>query len=372
MKLKKEQKIVFFVVGLDAGGLETYLLRFLQLYNDEFQAVIFCKGGKFGQLEDSYRKLSNIKLIKRRISFFNPLDYIFLFRYLKKGGFNVCCDFTGNFAGLVMMVSKLSGIKKRIVFYRSSSDRFQKTFVKNMYNNLVKKLAFKYSTKILSNSKTALNYYYPKIWRNNELFEVIYNGVKEDDYIDNFDPVLVRNELKLPENAFVIGHTGRFNEAKNHKTIIKVAEAICNKYSNIHFIVCGSGTDSAEFSRMVDDSIKSQFHQLGYRSDVPKILSAMDIYLFPSTTEGQPNALIEAMISGLPIIASNIPSIVETVEPSFQKKLFEPLDYESIISVIEYLYWDRNKTYEFLQRDWAVQKFNYKNNFNRFLSTLEV
>ena len=52
--------------------------------------------------------------------------------------------------------------------------------------------------------------------------------------------------------------------------------------------------------------LDGQIHLLGYRSDVLRILPLFDLYYFPSLTEGQPNALIEAMATGLPFVASDI------------------------------------------------------------------
>ena len=62
--------IVFFVSGLDSGGLENYLLRFLQYKHSSYNTVyIYCKSGKGGQLEDDYLKLDNVVIVKDKIGF---------------------------------------------------------------------------------------------------------------------------------------------------------------------------------------------------------------------------------------------------------------------------------------------------------------
>ena len=77
---------------------------------------------------------------------------------------------------------------------------------------------------------------------------------------------------------------------------------------------------------------------LGNRSDINELLQIMNVFLFPSTIEGQPNALIEAMISGVPIVTSNIQPIIETTPEKMHRYLKDPFDVDGYVDLIKDLY----------------------------------
>ena len=363
-----KNKIVFFVTGLDSGGLENYLLRFLTYKAQNFeQIIVFCKGGKTGQLEEKYKAIPNLIIHAKNISFFNPKDYIYVYHYLKENRIKIVCDFTGNFAGLVLLTAKLAGVNKRISFYRGSTNHFQESFLKILYDKVVKKLTYKYATNILSNSKAAFDFFFTDIWRKDNRFQVIYNGIDASKFeVGNKN---LRDEFEIPENAFVIGHTGRFNVAKNHDVIIKVAEILIKRYPDIYFILCGNGVRDNLENKLKEMSINQNIRLFNNREDIPVFLNTMDAYFFPSITEGQPNALIEAMITGLPIVASNIEPIIETTPSEIHQDLKNPLDVEGFTKLIEEFYLNKNEKKQNFS-DWAIQKFNPEVLFNKFFIEL--
>ncbi|WP_313382264.1 glycosyltransferase [Proteiniphilum saccharofermentans] len=360
------KKVCFFVTSLNSGGIENYLLRFLRHYEADIDATVYCKGDVFGELESQYRKLSNVRLIKSKIGYFNFKAYYELYHFLKKENFHSVCDFTGNFAGFILFIAYLAKIKTRIVFYRGSSNRYNVTFLRNFYNELVKIFVLKFATSILSNSKAAYDFFFSRI---DKRFKVIYNGIDSKVFNINESKDQIRNDLGIPSASYVIGHTGRVHYSKNHEAIIKVANLLCNKYSDIHFVLCGKNTD-IELVNSVDIAVKEQVHLLGYRSDIPRILKAFDIYFFPSVTEGQPNALIEAMIVGLPIVASDIEPIKETVPEELINSLIHPLNVDDFVKQLEEHYLSKNCSNSTHHKEWAIEHFNSDNQFKKFFNEL--
>lgn len=272
------KKAIFFVTGLDSGGIENYLLRFLQYKAMAFSEVyVYCKGGKGGQLEEDYLKIPNLQIIKNKISYFNPLHYIKLISFLKKEQFNVVCDFTGNFAGPILLCSRYSEINNRIAFYRGATDHFTKNFLKIKYNDFVKKLTYKNANHILSNSQTAFDYFYEKNMKDKR-FQVIYNGIDAAKFdVGNKN---LRQEFNIPDNAYVIGHTGRLNYAKNHNIIIEVAEKLIKKYPDIYFILCGNGVKKGLENKIKKLGIDVNFRLFENRKDIPIFLNTMNAYFF--------------------------------------------------------------------------------------------
>lgn len=360
------KNILFFVHSLNSGGIENYLLRFLQYKHSEFNKVyVYCKSGRGGQLESDYLKIPNVEIVKRKHSYFDFLSFLWVHKFFKDEDISVICDFTGNFAGFPIAVAALSRVETRVVFYRSAMDAFQKTYLKKLYNELMKYLTFKFSTVILSNSEAAFDYFYKVDWRNNGRFKVIPNGLNPDPFIQTIESL--RAELNIPNEAFVIGHTGRYNQAKNHQTILNVAFRLVRKYPDIYFLLCGNGVKKSLSELVLSEGLDKHILLFENRTDIPVFLNTLDCYFFPSTREGQPNALIEAMIMGLPFIASDIPSIRETVGDNHA--LYPAMDFDALAAAIEKEYLDRRGRNTALQQE-MFKRFDYNKRFNEFYEVL--
>lgn len=358
--------VTFIVIGLGSGGIENYLLRFLNEYYQNFDSIyIYCKGGKGGQLENEYLLIPNLKIIKSEIGYLDYKGLKKLKNFYYKEKINVVCDFTGNFSGLTLFTAKRVGIKKRVAFYRSSTDRFKNDVFRDIYNKSMNLLVRKFATDILSNSKTALNNYFSGVWTSDNRFEVIYNGVNAESFTLQKDDL--RDELNIPKDAFVIGHTGRFNPAKNHLAIINVAEILTKKYNDIYFIMCGNGVKENLHNEVKNRRLLDRIFLFENRRDIPRFLNTMDCYFFPSVTEGQPNALIEAMIMGLPYVASNINPIKETVLDD--RNLYDPNDIQSFSKSLEHIYKKRSGRDLKLQQQ-AIKRFDSRKLFKFFYNRL--
>lgn len=361
------KKVLFIITSPESGGTETYLLRFLNFSSSINNCTVLCKKSIDGNLASKFEKLCKLDYIGR-LGYVNPLPYIKLLFFLKKNKFDSVCDFTGNFSALDIFCSKLMKVPVRISFYRESRNQFKPTLFKRFYAHIAAKMAYKFSTKILSNSEEALNYFYPG-WRNNDINKclVIYNGF-DMRLLSKKTKHEIRSQLNIPLSSFVICHTGRYTAAKNHEMIIKCAEKICSKYEDIIFLLVGSNVNEVYNEEIKRNNLGKQIRLLGYRSDVLDILKCADLFYFPSLNEGQPNALIEAMASGLPFIASNIPTIRETVPPSCVNSLIDPTNLIENIDAIEKAYKDKYSLIGYAK--WAQNKFSSNILFKQFLTEL--
>lgn len=366
----ESKKVAFLVTSLNSGGIENYLLRFLKYYDGEISPTVFCKSNEFGELESEYRKIKNICLLKFKIGYFSGVAYYKLYQEIKQFGYDSVCDFTGNFAGIPLSIARLASVDKRIAFYRGSTNHFKESILRFKYNKLMLQLVSKNATKILSNSKAALDFFYPNRSIDDSRFKVIYNGINSEKF-NRIKKGYSKQDFDIPRDSFLVGHTGRYNSAKNHDTIIKIAVKLCTKYSNIYFMLCGKETDLYLGNSIKSNpSIQNNLKILGYRNDIPEILNLFDLFLFPSITEGQPNSLIEAMVSGLPIIASNIDPILETTPEEMHYRFKNPLDVEGFVAEIEKIYLSRGEISSYCCADWARTHFDHRVLFEQFYREL--
>lgn len=360
-------KTCFFVTSLNSGGIENYLLRFLQFSKDKIQATVYCKSGGLGDLEQEYLDAgANLKPFK--IGMFSVKDFFKLHKELKKEDYDSVVDFTGNFAAIPLLIAKRAGIDKRIAFYRGSSNHFREDILRLTYNNFVNRLIPKVTTDILSNSEAAFDFFFKNQWKSDHRFKVIYNGINANSFLSTNENL--REELNIPKNAFVVGHVGRYNVAKNHKTMIKVAIELCKDDADVYFVFCGNKVIEGLEAEVRTHHLENQIKLLGFRKDVIKVLNTLNCFYFPSLTEGQPNALIEAMLAGVPFIASNIDSIKETVPVKFHKQFTDPLDKEMAIEKIERIKNDKSFADSLDLSTWTRTNFDAEMLFSQFYRVL--
>lgn len=366
MKDKKKINVCFLIPSLKSGGIETYLLRFLNHNKGKIDATVLIRNSSSGELYDSY-KATGAKIIFRPLGYFNISAMHWYYRFFKAQKFDTVCDFNANFAGLPMLLSKFAGVKKRIPFYRQGSDHFKKSRGKQFYNKLMNRLVYKYSTAILANSVAGLEFFFPNEYPKDSRFKVIKNGVAISDYLNNkVTKKEVRKQLELPENAFIIGHTGRFTPAKNHFFLLEVVKKLSDQNNNIHLVLIGNDTNQL-LPRIKELNMLEKCTILGYKSNIPEYLKAFDLFFFPSVTEGQPNALIEAMVSGLPIATSNIPSIKECLPIYRQDCLIDPFSVNTTVEKItEIMMIPEKYTYQ----EFAIQNFDAEIQFGEFMKNL--
>lgn len=270
-----------------------------------------------------------------RIGYLN-LPGLLKFRSLiKKGNYKTICDFTGDFAGFPLMIASCCKIKNRIAFYRGSTHHFKTDWLRMLYWRAIHWVTMRYASALLSNSHAALDFFCPG-WDKDKTkkFEVIPNGIPLESFTAADTEFNLRHELSIADDAKLIGHTGRYCEAKNHQTIIAVAKQLCALRDDIFFFLCGPGVPENLKACVEEHGLQDRVLLSDYRSDIPAILKFFDVFYFPSITEGQPNALLEAIIAGIPVVAADIPPIVEAFPFDSREHLVQPLNVVDAASKI--------------------------------------
>ena len=135
---------------------------------------------------------------------------------------------------------------------------------------------------------------------------VIYNGIEEVRFTGNTGAE-IRSEFNLPENAVIVGSVGRLTTQKGQQYLVEAVASLVKDFPGLRLLMVGDGPDKAVLLRLVrEKGLEGRVIFTGSRDDVPHLLAAMDIFVFPSLWEGLPNALVEAMAAGKAIIATNI------------------------------------------------------------------
>jgi len=174
-------------------------------------------------------------------------------------------------------------------------------------NKLANKLAFKICgvtpIALTDDLREEVNKYYRL---NNAI--TVHNGI----CLDNFKKVRIdtynaKKRLEIPPESFVVGHVGRFFKQKNHTLILDIFADVLKKRDDSYLLLVGDGELKSEIQNKATKlGISSNVKFLGIRDDMPEIITAMDVFLFPSLHEGFPITLIEAQATGVKCVISSV------------------------------------------------------------------
>lgn len=163
--------------------------------------------------------------------------------------------------------------------------------------------------------------------------KIIYNGIEIEKFKNNLDKKKAKNFFNLPENKIIIGTLGRLTTQKGVEYLIRAVEGL-----NISLVIGGDGPLKDKLEDLTQSlKIDSYFIGAIEPDKVPIFLKSLDIFCFPSLWEGMGVTVVEAMASGLPIIASDLEPVKEVLIDCgvyFPKGDFKKLR-EVIISLLQ-------------------------------------
>ena len=141
----------------------------------------------------------------------------------------------------------------------------------------------------------------------------------------------VRSELTIGEDRLIL-NVARLRERKGQRELVQAMAEINRSHPHSKLVIAGEGPFRGELEGLRDRlDLRGHVELLGRRHDVPALLGAADVFVFPSHYEGLPGALLEAMFAGLPIVASDIPVHRECLEHGVSGRLF-PLEAPEAIA----------------------------------------
>jgi glycosyltransferase involved in cell wall biosynthesis len=147
-----------------------------------------------------------------------------------------------------------------------------------------------------------------------EMSVTIHHGVQ----LSRFSPAIDRHslmaELGLRADRRTVGTVGRTIPEKGHMFLVDAIPAIVQRHPDVQFLIVGDGAQRpALAARLQASGHLDRVSFAGARPDIPEMLALMDVFVFPSLTEGFGIAVIEAMASQLPVVASDIRPLTEIV-----------------------------------------------------------
>jgi glycosyltransferase involved in cell wall biosynthesis len=166
--------------------------------------------------------------------------------------------------------------------------------------------------------------------------DVVYLGFDFGRLVPNAESrARIRREFGIRDDEFVIGYVGNFAEGKGHEQLIAAFGEILKEIPDARLFLAGRDVTSETAPNAPDSAIFA-----GWRDDIPACLNAMDLFVQPSLSEAFSQVLIEAMGTGLPVIATDVGGAREVVENGVNGILIKPNDIGAIRREVVRLYND--------------------------------
>jgi glycosyltransferase involved in cell wall biosynthesis len=166
----------------------------------------------------------------------------------------------------------------------------------------------------------------------------VYNGIDAQQFgASNLTKQEARSRLGLADTeAFVFGTVGRLTSVKGQAVLLKAFAIVCQKYPRSRLVLAGKGPLEMELRNVAAKlHIDGQVIFLGHRNDIPEVLRAYDVFVLPSFSEGLCLALLEAMASGVPVIASRVGGIPEILNGPDLGMMVSPSSIEELALAME-------------------------------------
>lgn len=167
--------------------------------------------------------------------------------------------------------------------------------------------------------------------------KLIYNGV-DPEVFSGAPANGLKEELGLPQEATIVVSLGNIRPAKGYEYLVEAAITMAVADPKVHFVVVGHQKEKL-FQKLKDQvaqaPVKPNIHWLGFRQDVADILRQGDIFLLPSVSEGFSISTVEAMMTGVPVIATRSGGPEEIIDDGVSGLLVPVKDAGAIVDAIQ-------------------------------------
>ena len=301
------KRVLCIISNMNAGGAETFLMKlYRQLdktkYQMDFCVNVFDKCFYEEEILALGGKIYRISPKSTSRSAFEKQ----LYEIVKANHYNYVLRITSNaFGFLDLKIAHKAGASVCAVRSSNSSDGIGLKL--KIAHRLGRVLYGKYVNVKIAPSDLAAEYTFgKKAYKSGEV-NILHNAIDIDQY--GFDAKArsrIRAEFGLTDDITLLGHVGRFMTQKNHAFLLDVfSKCVKSNEKSALLLVGGGELQPTIKQRACELGISDKVIFAGVRSDVPALLSAMDVFVFPSLYEGMPNTVIEAQATGLPCIISD-------------------------------------------------------------------
>ena len=369
--MRDYKSIAHFILEIGDGGAES-LVRILtsKLRLNGFTNIIICFDNITSYKENLQNEGVKVELLKRRQVFFDFSLVVPILNKIKKENIHLIHAHDLSSLSYGIVAALFSGAK--VIMTEHSRHYIDEKFIRRLEKRLL--ISFAHHLVEVSNELKEASLKREKIPE--KKISVIENGVDIQKF-SQAKPIKI-NLDELGPNPKKILVVGRLEEIKGQKYAIEALKFLDE--FNVHLLLVGDGSQKEFLLKITNEmGLKNRVHFLGQRNDVEQVMKIADILLIPSESEGLPFVILEAMASGLPVIATAVGAIPELLGTRMERGiLIRPKDPIAMAEAIKQIFKTSSQAkqmvrnaFQFVSQNYSQEKMlnNYKELYLSLLST---
>ena len=385
-----KKKVLLILPTLEIGGAEKQALNLAQyLINRDIrveivglsapgEVSIFCEKNNIKCTQLKYGNKLLVYLLRccnvlSRVVFHKEiwtwgLPYVFsLISLIRKGKYNICISYCAS-------ANTILGYSKRFYVANCQYVWFQRDAGIQNCPEPYQRCAIEQMDYVFANSISGEEWI-KKTYDKQAM--IIYNGVSLQSCIYSIEEWY--SYLRIDSSYFVATMVANLSSAKDHLTLLKAWKEFIKKDDNGGnkvLLLAGRFDDKYEELKnyVIENELQKNILFLGAVKDISGLLRISSVFVFSSHSEGSPNAVIEAALSGKTIIATDLPEIREVLSEDNYSLLSQIDDYKQFADNIMKVYNDKDKQISIGERnkEKALKQFSKEENFSTLMDILSV
>jgi len=346
-QLKMKLQIGLLVTSVEFGGLEVVVKGLIEHLDHEafdIMPIIFTANRQkertlVSELQKSGRRYCNIVVDSERIKYMNPIRNLMqVYSLFRKYQFDVI--HTHGYRADVLGFMAARPLRVPLV---TTCHGFIPNDKKLMFYNSIDKFILKHFNRVIAVSNDiAANLITSGVKEKN--ISVIPNAVNlsHDEKWIYERRCSTRASMGWSDNQFVLGYVGRLSEEKGLRFLVEALSDLVKSGLPVRLAIIGEGQQREALNLMVrEHGLQSAVKFLGFQRNTHEWLPAFDVFTLPSLMEGTPMAMLEAMLCGVPVVASAVGGIPDVIQQGNNGILVRPGSAKDISEAISLLYKNR-------------------------------
>jgi sugar transferase (PEP-CTERM/EpsH1 system associated) len=335
---ERRRLVVHLVEALDSAHMENGLLNLIRhMPRERYRHTIVCLHER-GDFEAALREQGvEIVNLHKKCDGRDPLCFLRLFCVLRS--LRPDLMHTRNRSGLpAQLIAALAGVRLRV--HAEHGRDLTEIGATGLRGRVLRRVLRPLIDHFIAVSSDLEQWLIEAVGAEPARVSQIANGVDSVQFHPRLGPAAaVGPPGFMHDNAFVIGSAGQMDDVANHTTLIEAFLRLIASphpaHQRLRLMIVGEGPARAECQAMLNRAgVAHRAWLPGARADLPQLLRAMDLFVLPSLAEDRSNAILEAMASGLPVVATAVGGNTELVHPGFTGILVPPMSAELLAAAV--------------------------------------